>query len=249
MNSVYTVLEHPTKEDFTATHPLENLALSSFEETLDPSGYTSGNPHSIGAQETYAGLAISLLPGSGGHYVVQRLNSTGGMPQVLFQGMEHLDLEDNLEPTFSDRILQIRHYLSLNVSTLAKALGIERPTVYAWLKGKTRPHPGNRARVNFLYEIAKDWRNLSGRPLGDLLDFQLSGGRSLLDLMTSPELETGLIRQGLRDLYRRAKIRNKSRPESIRAARERLGYSPVSEEFKQRARDSIITHVEISDEE
>src|ERR1039457_3933293 len=41
----------------------------------------------------------------------------------------------------------IQHYLSLNISDLASALRVSRPTVYAWLREESEPQANNISRI------------------------------------------------------------------------------------------------------
>lgn len=79
-------------------------------------------------------------------------------------------------------IRQSREFLGLNISQLARVLGVERPTVYSWLEGRL-PHRGNNlAKLEKLHERAEMWHAIAPRP-GLILQSQSSGyrGKSLLE--------------------------------------------------------------------
>jgi len=95
-----------------------------------------------------------------------------------------------------ERIAGIQRYLSLNVSDLAKALRIARPTVYAWMKG-AEPHDVNLERICQLYKISRMWRSMSGTPVGKYLGVPLAGGTSLLDQLSQEQLQESLIGESL----------------------------------------------------
>ncbi len=58
------------------------------------------------------------------------------------------------DATLSDELALIQHRLGLNVSELAAALKITRPTVYAWLRGEAEPHASNLLRLSSLVAAA-----------------------------------------------------------------------------------------------
>lgn len=79
----------------------------------------------------------------------------------------------------------IRIWLSLNVTELARAIGVERTTIYAWLKGTdVMPRElAKRDRLQLLAHLAQQWRTAANEPLGSWRHFPFSNGRSLLDLL------------------------------------------------------------------
>lgn len=87
-----------------------------------------------------------------------------------------------------ERITEIRQQLSLNVKQLAEAMLVERPTVYGWMKGTT-PREIQQLRLKELYDIALEWKALSGMPVSKYLIAPLDGGASLMGLLRSPTLD------------------------------------------------------------
>jgi hypothetical protein len=61
----------------------------------------------------------------------------------------------------ADMLNTIREAFGLNITQLAQALGIERITVYAWLKTESlaKLHDSNRSRLNALHRVAKLWQS------------------------------------------------------------------------------------------
>ncbi len=80
-------------------------------------------------------------------------------------------------------IAQLRAALGLNVSETARALGVERATVYAWVAGRSEPQRLNWARLSRLEVVAESWRRRSPWQLGDLVRRPGPNGRSVADLL------------------------------------------------------------------
>lgn len=56
---------------------------------------------------------------------------------------------------------------SLSTTELARLLGVERPTVYSWLRDETEPQSRNAERIKRLYTLAGRWREYTQHSLGD----------------------------------------------------------------------------------
>jgi len=95
-----------------------------------------------------------------------------------------------------EQIAGIQRYLSMNVTDLAKAMRIARPTVYAWMKG-ARPHEANLERISHLYRISRTWRSMSSTPVGRYLTVPLEGGLSLIEQLSQEELSVAAISDSL----------------------------------------------------
>jgi transcriptional regulator with XRE-family HTH domain len=83
----------------------------------------------------------------------------------------------------------VRAHLSLSMVEAAAALEVERPTIYAWLAGRSEPQERNRKRLQRLFEVSRRWRRLSNSPLGARLRHPDEEGTSLLDLLRSGRFE------------------------------------------------------------
>lgn len=58
-------------------------------------------------------------------------------PAALWPGA----LRDSLDPAFGTRLNRLRRERGLTLADVAAALGVSKPTVWAWEKGKARPVP------------------------------------------------------------------------------------------------------------
>lgn len=93
-----------------------------------------------------------------------------------------------------ERMAGLRRYLSLNVTDLAKALRVERPTIYAWLKGSSEPHLTNLRRLEKIYRLAQEWRAQSAVPLGGYVRQPSEDGQSILDHLAKEHIPEQTVR-------------------------------------------------------
>jgi hypothetical protein len=98
------------------------------------------------------------------------------------------------------RIGAIKQSLSLNMTQLARVLGVERPTVYSWIGGISLPQANNEERLVKLYSIARDWRRASSAPVGEYLSRSFDDGRSLLDWLSDADLNLLAIQNSLTEI-------------------------------------------------
>lgn len=90
---------------------------------------------------------------------------------------------------------RVRTAFGLNISETAQIFGITRQTAYQWMKlsdmEQVRAHE-NRERLKRLYGAAQSWQNLP--PLkGRWLYALLPTGNTVLDLLTSPQIDLGAL--------------------------------------------------------
>jgi transcriptional regulator with XRE-family HTH domain len=132
-----------------------------------------------------------------------------------------------LEPV-PTAVARVRTALGLNVSELARVLGVERQTVYSWLRGQSQPHKGNLKR---LYALSRLVQAQVGRQL-DRQAIRTPGedGRSLFDLLSDELLEEGAIAQRLQLIAHVTQTPDERRPQSwLKTAAERHGVNMVEE--------------------
>jgi transcriptional regulator with XRE-family HTH domain len=99
-------------------------------------------------------------------------------------------------------IAQVRSSLSLQVTQLAEALGVERPTVYAWIKEQSEPRAQKRTRLKELYQLAKRWDELANEPLGKELTEVAPDGHTILDFLLQSEIPRALVVERFRAIAR-----------------------------------------------
>lgn len=112
---------------------------------------------------------------------------TGGL---LTRPVEHgtADVEE--------MVATIRASLSLNISQSAKMLGVQRPTLYSWMREEAEPQPANLLRLRCIFGLARYWNQLSGRqPLGRRLHAEAVEQQSVFDLLVQEAIrEVPLMR-------------------------------------------------------
>jgi len=172
----------------------------------------------------------NVISASGSYVVVQ--NSLQAVIQTI--GEEGKLTEVGTELAF------IRHYFSLNTADLSRTLLVERPTVYAWLDGKSEPNRENRYRIRTLFKIASKWSEKSSLSIGKYLREPVEGELSLIDFFLRDTLETEAIdrvlARVLEAVNRRAKAK---RDRSVAAIVKRSGFKPLSTELERERFDQI----------
>jgi len=138
-----------------------------------------------------------LIVGTGGIATPRMINCVPSGP-VAIRG-----LQVSGGNTDSDRLLDtqeklagIRRYLSMNVTNMAYVLRVRRPTVYSWLRDEPNVRPGHAQRLEAIYKLAREWRMLSSKPVGEFLNRRLSSGTTLLDLLSAKTLDEPAISAG-----------------------------------------------------
>lgn len=117
----------------------------------------------------------------------------------------------------SELISDIRDSFSLRVSELAKVLNTSRQTVYFWLNKEKLPQKSSRARIELIAEILLEWKQLSKRPLGELVRQPMTSTKSLLQLLSETNLERRKIKQLMSECAEQLEMKLKSgNPQTIR---------------------------------
>ena len=88
-----------------------------------------------------------------------------------------------LTESAGDLIAGIRSAFSLQIKELAEILNVERPTIYAWMKGSAVPQQHNRLRLHQIHRLAMQWNRLSDRPAGTAIREIDAAGRSVVDYL------------------------------------------------------------------
>lgn len=123
----------------------------------------------------------------------------------------------------AEQLELIRHSLSLSVTDLARVVGVQRPTIYAWLQNGA-PRRESLERLSMLERVAMHWKSLADRPLG-----------ALSRLAAGPNGETFVIllerasEEELRAVLDRLAMRLGKRAPSIKATLQSHGLPDVPE--------------------
>lgn len=96
----------------------------------------------------------------------------------------------------AEMLAVVRAHLAPSIVETAFVLGVERPTIYAWMSGRSEPHERNRRRLHELFGFAMKWSRLSPSPLGVRLRHPDERGVSIVDLLRSNRFEEAGERLG-----------------------------------------------------
>jgi DNA-binding transcriptional regulator YiaG len=136
-------------------------------EAVDPGWLT--------AAARYYEILIDDVPGTGAATILRHELRHARVSNVSFLAPDQV-------------IAEIRATLGLNIAETARALGVERPTVYAWLAGQAKPQRANLLRLGRVADIAASWRRRTYRPLGDLVRVPGADGRSIAEMLADGTL-------------------------------------------------------------
>lgn len=131
-----------------------------------------------------------------------------------------------------ERMTGLRRYFSLTVTDLAKILRVERPTIYAWLKGSSEPHSGNLRRLEKIYRLAQEWRAKSSIPMGTYVRDPFDDGRSVLDHLAEENVQERAIRHAFTVIKSRLdqeQATKRGRRRSVDESARAYGFPTVSE--------------------
>lgn len=140
-----------------------------------------------------------------------------------------------------EKLDTIKTRLGIGMKHLAAALGVERPTVYAWTKGERQPQPKRWERIHSLLELADYWQDLSRHPLSRRIFVPMESGQSAMDLLSVDTLDVPLIKKVLTSLATDENDRSARLKDKAVAMRERMkakGAKPLPDEVvEQTMRD------------
>jgi transcriptional regulator with XRE-family HTH domain len=144
-------------------------------------------------------------------------------------------LDEQAEST-SELLVRIRAHLSLNTSELARALGVERPTIYAWMRNAHTPQAEHLARLMTLGRLARFWTERCSEPVGKWRYAIVEETLTLVDVLSVQQLDEKSARRVLAALAQRAKATPLSEiARSAQAVRERArerGWQPTDDETR-----------------
>jgi DNA-binding transcriptional regulator YiaG len=125
-------------------------------------------------------------------------------------------------------VSRLRTTLGLNMTELAQVLGVERQTVYAWLRGDSQPHKANLRRLYSLSRLAQAQRG--ARITREAVHAPGDDGRSVADLLTDEVLDEGAIAERLQRIAHAGRSLEDDRPKSwLKEVEERRGVRMVEE--------------------
>ncbi|HVH46237.1 MAG TPA: helix-turn-helix domain-containing protein [Labilithrix sp.] len=197
-------------------------------DTRAPSGPGSGFQSSTAWQPLVLTTLLPFHVGTGGLPAIDpAATARTGFTIVREEPVDEA-LQTPAPVATSDRVLLIRRWLSLSVAEAARALGVQRPTVYAWERGEV-PAQKNADRLRALFELANHWRSLSDEPVGALRkEVVTTDAKSLVALLCERRLRHDAIRSTMTSLCSMQKQELAARPLSGAELAQRFGFRPLT---------------------
>lgn len=175
------------------------------------------NPYrTIFETSTLTGVLLGLLagPAYGGAHSLQRSWSRSGASN---QAVHKATKTEEVAPAMpiAETISGIKENWQFNMTELAEIMGVQRPTIYNWLKGKTTPDIKMQRQLHRLAAAASIWKETtSGSNWDFLLDY--SGPKAdeitIREILSNPDVGVaeieGLIHMRLNQ-YREAYARSR----------------------------------------
>jgi hypothetical protein len=147
--------------------------------------------------------AIQKLLGTGsGLYElkIEREDNTGGIRYRLAVETPQSVLSSISADSVSSMLAKVKSVFALSVSEISRIVGVERPTIYAWMGERATPHTSNLERLRELFDLARQSEKL----LAGLSDKQIKQlqiqDTSLLDLLSQTVIPRDLVIAGLENV-------------------------------------------------
>lgn len=134
--------------------------------------------------------------------------------------------------SLSAKLDQIRFQLGIGTKHLARALGVERPTIYAWQNDGAKPQDKRWERIALLLEFAQFWEGVSESPLGKRAFEPVMDEMSVMDMLSAEEIDSALVKSTLRKWAEDQKTRSTAmRAKAVQKREEmaRRGLEPLPE--------------------
>lgn len=168
---------------------------------------------------------LGCLGGTGGvltSHLIQLVSAsrTGSRVRVFVEDVASTATEPS-EPV-SSMVNRIRLAFGLSVTDLASVLGVERPTIYSWLRDGSTPAPARLARVRRVLGLADIWAALRTGRRAPTMKSEVAPGTDLFSALRAPHLWVTEIERNLRDQASAIRT-NEARRERLLATAEDLG--------------------------
>lgn len=180
--------------------------------------YRAARQGSFSPMPTIAGVCFGLLAGPGNTLASPSTRPWVREPTAHVPSQSQVAASAMVAPA-AELISQIKEGWQFNMTELAELMGVQRPTLYNWLKGKTSPDSKLQKQLQTLAAAAADWKeSTAGSNWDFLIDY--SGPRAdevtIREALGRPDVSTSEIR----DLIQ---LRLKQYQEAYVQSREILG--------------------------
>jgi hypothetical protein len=173
-------------------------------------------------------LVAAFLVGTGGFATAQALNYVPGAPSVARIAHELGSVPAQHVLDTQEKLAGIRHYLSANVTHMAKIFRVGRPTVYSWLKDDPGLRANHARRIDEIYEAAVMWRSASRQPIGEFMSRPLGSGVTFLELLSAKTLDKSAIQSAIIQIAETAN--RKPRRASVAEIAKRQGFRSATKQ-------------------
>jgi DNA-binding XRE family transcriptional regulator len=160
------------------------------QSALESIPNVSATGSAFSAKWNNAFLTAVFLVGTGGVAIPRTINYVpSGMLHVRVSGGYDSTIDSDRMLDAQEKLAGIRRYLSMSVTDLAKVLHVGRPTIYSWLRDEATLRAEHAQRLEVVYGLARNWRMISNRPVGSLLNQPLASGITPLSLLSAKTLD------------------------------------------------------------
>ncbi|MGP6206077.1 helix-turn-helix domain-containing protein [Microbacterium sp. F2] len=168
---------------------------------------------------------VGCVNGTGGFltdHLIKMVSSrrTGSRVRVVVGGVESPVVKPNAP--ISSMVNRIRLAFGLSVTDLAAVLGVERPTIYSWLKDGSTPAPARLARVQQVLALADTWSELGVGRNTPTLTSEVAPGVDLRSALREAHLWGAEIDLNLREQAAAGPV-DETRSEGLLVLAEELG--------------------------
>lgn len=156
------------------------------------------------------------LPTGSGYTVYTPSTATGSLAIVPITERQHsliIEIEKLLKDfssltsnIVSDQVANIKATLNLSIKDLATILGVQRPTVYAWMSGEQIPHGANLERIEEIAQLAVRLK----KPLDRKAAKVPLNGKSLLNLLDQESIDHDAVQKHLDQL-----LNTRTKPQGV----------------------------------
>lgn len=194
---------------------------------------TASRPVSFASTASSQAVALMYLVaafdrGTGGEAVVDwhRASARSG-PFTIVRGVAEAETETF---TTADRVLLVRRWFSLSVAETARVLKVQRPTIYSWQQGNAPAAGKNVERLRAIFDLAREWRAISGEPVGPRRKEPIGPDDStLVDLLSARRLSQAAVSEALKRIAVTIERERKRRVASGADLAKRFGFNAMSE--------------------
>lgn len=148
--------------------------ILSYDDMMNPDYSNRVKGYNWTSQSIIGGLLLGVLAGPGAASAQKQVFNvfdSANSQQIQPHAFVAVEAPPDVVP-MAELINTIKHGWSLNMTELAELMGVTRPTLYNWLKGKGAPDAKLQKQLQTLAAAAVDWKEATAGSNWDfLLDY------------------------------------------------------------------------------